>query len=244
MTATWTLSIAELDGTVTTRDITIGRTYNLGSATRDAEEAVHHQEEVARSGVRIAFDIPAPRIYPIAPWAITTATAVGVQGHRTSGEVEIVIVVDSDGEMLVGVGSDHTDRDIERMSIVWSKQACPNVLAPTLWRWRDVRDHWDDCLLWCDLDEEAYQRCGVAIFRDPEELVRIVRERADAPPTGLVIFSGTYVSVTGELAFGEMWSFGMDDPVLDRHIAHAYRVEHLLDEIHDGFRVPLQVPGV
>lgn len=243
MSVLFTVSIAELDGSRSTREIAIDRSYNLGSATRDADEAVHHQEEVAKSGVRIAFDIPAPRIYPIAPWAITSAASVGVQGHRTSGEVEIVIVVDADGELLVGVGSDHTDRDLERTSIVWSKQACPNILAPTLWRWRDVKDHWDACQLWCDLDGEPYQRCGVSIFRDPEELVRIVRERAEVPPVGFAIFSGTYVSVTGELAFGDVWSFGMEDPVLSRRIAHEYRVEHLLDEVHDGFRVPLHVQG-
>ena len=42
-----------------------GRVYNLGSATREKAAADAHQEEVADIGVRIAFDRPAPRIYPI-----------------------------------------------------------------------------------------------------------------------------------------------------------------------------------
>jgi hypothetical protein len=243
MTTTLACTIAEQDGTATHHLLAVSRSYNLGSATRDAGEAVHHQEEVAKSGVRIAFDVPAPRIYPIAPWAITTDTAVGVQGRRTSGEVEIVIVVDQGGEMLIGVASDHTDRDLERTSIVWSKQACPNVLAPVLWRWVDVKDHWDRCELWSDLDGQPYQRCGVAIFRDPEELVALVRERADVPETGFMIFCGTYVSVTGELAFGDTWSFGLADPVLGRRIEHAYTLGYLLEEVRDGFRVPLHVEG-
>lgn len=237
-------TIAELDGRITERTLEVVRSYNLGSATRDASDAVHHQAEVAKSGVRIAFDVPAPRIYPIATWAITSGVEVGVQGRRTSGEVEIVIFVDSDGELLIGVASDHTDRDLERASIVWSKQACPNVLAPVLWRWSDVRDHWDRCELWSDLDGDPYQRCGVAIFRDPEELVALVRERAEVPATGFMIFCGTYVSITGELAFGDSWSFGLVDPVLGRRIDHSYALLHLLDEVTEGFRVPLHVEGV
>jgi 2-keto-4-pentenoate hydratase/2-oxohepta-3-ene-1,7-dioic acid hydratase in catechol pathway len=241
MTTTLDVTVVAKDGSSAARKLTVRRSYNLGSATRDAGEAVHHQEEVAKSGVRIAFDIPAPRIYPIAPWALTTEDAVGVLGPRTSGEVEIVIVVDEDGEVLVGVGSDHTDRDLERMSILWSKQSCPNVLAPVLWRWADVKDHWDSCELWCDLDGEPYQRCGVAIFRDPEELIALVRERAEVPEAGFMIFCGTYVSVTGSLAFGERWTFGLVDPILDRRIEHSYTVDLLLAEVNDGFRVPLRV---
>lgn len=243
MTTTFETVIVDRDGTTHPSTLAISRSYNLGSATRNAAEAVHHQEEVAKSGIRIAFDIPAPRIYPIAPWALTTAEEIGVQGARTSGEVEIVIVVAQGGEVLIGVGSDHTDRDLERTSIVWSKQACPNVLAPTLWRWADIKEHWDRCELWSELDGEPYQRCGVAIFRDPEEFIAIVRERAEVPSDGFMIFCGTYVSVTGDLAFGDRWTFGMTDPVLGRSIEHGYDVVRVLDEVRDGFRVPLHVEG-
>lgn len=237
------LRVADIDGSESERRFSIHRAYNLGSATRDAEEAIHHQEEVAKSGVRIAFDIPAPRIYPIASWALTSASSIGVHGPRTSGEVEFVVVVDDAGDLLIGVASDHTDRDLERTSILWSKQSCPNVLAPALWRWADVKDHWDQCDLWSDLDGAPYQRCSVSIFRHPEDLVALVRERADVPATGFMIFSGTYVSVTGELAFGRRWTFGLTDPVVGRSLQHGYDVEMILDEIHDGFRVPLHVEG-
>ena len=70
----------------------VKRMYNLGSATREASVAVHHQEEVARAGVTIALHVPAPRIYPIDTFAMTTEDSIGVHGLRTSGEVEIVLV--------------------------------------------------------------------------------------------------------------------------------------------------------
>lgn len=233
-------TICAADGKEIARTFEVRRQYNLGSATREAETARHHQEEVAKSGISIAFDVPAPRIYPIGPWALTTEHEVIVQGPRTSGEVEIVLVLDD--ELYVGVGSDHTDRDLEQTSIPWSKQACPNVLAPVLWRWSDVHEHWDACQLSCDLDGEPYQRVGVDAFLNPEDVLDVLRERADVPDRGVVVFCGTYVSVTGELGFGTRWSFALSDPVLGREIAHAYQIAQLLPELHEGYRVPLMKP--
>ena len=65
----------------------VKRMYNLGSATREASVAVHHQEEVARAGVTIALHIPAPRIYPIDAFAMTTEDTIGVHGLRTSSVI-------------------------------------------------------------------------------------------------------------------------------------------------------------
>jgi hypothetical protein len=237
MTTTVEVTIAGADGSQSRRVVEVRRQYNLGSATRDAATAEHHQQEVAKAGIKIAFDVPAPRIYPIGPWALTTDGQVTVQGARTSGEVEIVLVVDD--EVYVGVGSDHTDRELERVSIPWSKQVCPNVLAPVLWRWADVRGHWDSCTLACDLDGEPYQRVGVEAFLDPDAVLEILRERADVPDAQFAVFCGTYVSLSGSLGFGSEWSFSLEDPVLGRSISHAYEVVGLLDELQEGYRVPL-----
>ena len=130
--------------------LTVGRMYNLGSATRETATARPHQEEVDNEGIFISFDIPAPRIYPISSHALTTDDEICVQGAESSGEVEIVLHV---GERVsVGVGSDHTDRGLERTSIPWSKQVCPNVLAPTMWPLDEIRENWDDIKLksWVD----------------------------------------------------------------------------------------------
>ena len=151
----------------------VARMYNLGSATRDAAVAVDHQEEVARAGVRIALHVPAPRIYPIGTFALTTGNAVGVHGPRTSGEVEIVLVVSD--RLYVGVGSDHTDRDLERASIVWSKQINPNVLAPTLWDFEEIADHWDQCAMRSTVDGRPYQDVRVSAFLSPPDILRILR---------------------------------------------------------------------
>ncbi|GAA4686764.1 DUF2848 family protein [Nocardioides nanhaiensis] len=234
--------VVAVDGSTQARSFPVARMYNLGSATRDAQVAVHHQEEVAAAGVRIAFDVPAPRIYPIAPHALTTSDAVEVHGDRTSGEVEIVLVVAED-DVYVGVGSDHTDRDLERVSIVYSKQTCPNVLAPRLWRLSDVVDHWDDCVLESWVDGRPYQRTPTGTFLSPEDLLAVLRERANPPDHGFVLYAGTIVALDGRLDYGSTWSFRLHDPVLDREITHSYELTGLMTEMAEGFRVPLTVDG-
>jgi 4-hydroxyphenylacetate 3-monooxygenase len=231
------VDIAEKTGE---RQITLNprRIYNLGSATRSPERAIAHQEEVKDIGVSIAFDIPAPRIYPLGPNAVVTDDEITVQGDRTSGEVEIVIVVAD--EIYVGVGSDHTDRALERTSIVWSKQACANVLAPRLWRWEDVKDRWDEFRLRSFVDGKLYQDCGVADFLSPPDMLAIVRARtATMPERDFMIFGGTIASVDKSVGFGTRWEIELVDPTGDRAIRHAYTVVNLMDEMRPEFRVPL-----
>ncbi|MDQ6524027.1 DUF2848 family protein [Nocardioides sp. LHD-245] len=232
--------VLSTDGTATPRRFPVDRMYNMGSATRDAQVAVHHQKEVADAGVKIAFDIPAPRIYPITPQALTTGSSIEVHGTRTSGEVEIVLVVTGD-EVLVGVGSDHTDRDLERVSIVYSKQTCPNILAPRLWRLSEIADHWDQCILESWVDGRLYQQTPTGTFLSPEDLLRVLRERANPPEADFVLYAGTIVALDGRLDYGQEWSFRLYDPVLDREITHTYRLEQLMAEMVDGYRVPLTV---
>ena len=215
----------------------VKRMYNLGSATREASVAVHHQEEVARAGVVIALHVPAPRIYPIDAFALTTEQAIGVHGLRTSGEVEIALVMTD--RLYVGVGSDHTDRDLERGSIAWSKQVNPNILAPTLWVYDEIADHWDDCVMRSRVDGRLYQDVGVNAFLSPTDILKILKERVPGlPARDFVVFCSTIVALDKELGFGQRWQFELEDPVLGRQISHSYQVEQLLDEIAEPYRVP------
>jgi hypothetical protein len=216
----------------------VKRMYNLGSATREASVAVHHQEEVARAGVVIALHVPAPRIYPIDAFALTTEEAIGVHGLRTSGEVEIALVMTD--RLYVGVGSDHTDRDLERGSIAWSKQVNPNILAPTLWVYDEIADHWDDCVMRSRVDGRLYQDVGVNAFLSPTDILKILKERVPGlPARDFVVFCSTIVALDKELGFGQRWQFELEDPVLGRQISHSYQVEQLLDEIAEPYRVPV-----
>lgn len=233
--------IESSDGSTSDRVFQIQRMYNFGSATRNPDTAVAHQQEVAKSGIHIAFDVPAPRIYPIANHALTLSDEVAVQCEHTSGEVEIVIVLAD--QLYVGVGSDHTDRAVETVSILASKQACANHLAPTLWPYADIKDHWDDCVLRSWVDERLYQEVGVSAFLEPEHMIAILRERVSSvPDNNFVLYGGTIVSVDKKLGFGKRWRYQIEDPTAGRSIEAEYTVTNLLEEVNTPYRVPLFNP--
>jgi|SRR6185312_15192090 len=214
------------------------RIYNLGSATREKKSADAHQEEVADIGVKIAFDRPAPRIYPMDTPIVTTADRIGVLNDQTSGEVEIVLVVADD--LYIGVGSDHTDRILEKTSILWSKQACANVTAPELWRFSEIEAHWDSCRLTMEYDGKPYQDVAAGVFLPPRRILEILKERLlKMPDRDFLVFCGTYATVDKKIHFGARWSFALRDPVLNRTIEHAYTTTNLLEEVRSEHRVPL-----
>ena len=235
---TFPLLVAEPSGVDTPLPVTPARVYNLGSATVDASSAVAHQEEVADVGVRIAFDIPAPRIYPMAVSSITTDTAIGVHSAATSGEAELVLVV-SGGELYLGVGSDHTDRELERQSIIWSKQYSPSVLGTRVWRWADVEPRWPDLVLESTVDGELYQSSPASVFLSPPEILKILAERVTSLPDSYLVYCGTYTSIDKKIRFGDRWTATLRDPDGDR-LELAYDVVDLLGEIEPGHRVPLR----
>ena len=233
--------IDKLDGSVSSESLRIERMYNFGSATRDPDAAFAHQEEVAKSGIYIASDVPAPRIYPIGLHALDTDSSVFVQSAQTSGEVEIVIHVGD--KMHVGIGSDHTDRALETVSIPGSKQACVNHLAPVFWAWDEIADTWDNCIMRSWVDDRLYQEVGVNKFLSPPDILGILKERVrNLPSKNYMVYCGTYVSVDKALGYGNKWRYQLEAPKLNRQIDAQYDVVDILDEVKSGFRVPFFNP--
>jgi hypothetical protein len=233
-----TFTVVDADGA---HDLTIDlvRAYNLGFTIRDAEKMQRHLEECNRVGVPIPQVTRPPLVMPISPWAVLTDDVIPVQRPKTSGEVEIATVVDADGTVYVGVGSDHTDRSLECIDIPWSKQVAPNVIAPTLWRWDDVAGHWDDVQMesWVvdDGERRKYQEASVAEFWTPAEMLEGLRDSVVDPGGALAFLSGTVVSIEETLRFAQEWTIRLADPALGRTIEHTYRVEVLADEVlNDG----------
>jgi hypothetical protein len=213
--------------------VDIERGYNLGFTIRDAAKMQAHLDEVAKEGVTPPVCETPPIIFPISPWAWLTDSVCLIQTEHTSGEIEI-FMLDLGDELLVGVGSDHTDRKLEGTDIPWSKQVAPNMVAPTLWAWTDVAEHWDECTLdsWVTLQGERthYQSTSVSEFWTPPEMVAGVAGRAPAD-TPRVFVSGTVVSLGHQLIYGDTWELALHDPVLERTISHTYDVVVLGAEI-------------
>jgi hypothetical protein len=215
----------------TNRSIKILRMINAGYVGRNKEAVQAHIDELAKEGVPVPNEVP--MIFPVVSSNLTTGHEIEVVGGKTSGEVEYVLLLDGD-EVLVGIGSDHTDREVEVLSIVKSKQVCPNVMAAEVWTLDEVIDGWDDMIIrsWVKTGEAEteilYQEATLGTIIPAVELLNIVKSNVnDGILDGIAIFSGTVPVVTGEMIFGTHFRVELFDPGLDRAIGTEYRIRNL-----------------
>jgi hypothetical protein len=193
----------------------------------DALEA--HIRELEAIGVKRPKSVPI--FYRVAASLLTTANEIQVMADKSSGEVEFVLYALDDG-MWLGVGSDHTDRKAETVGVTLSKQMCAKPVGSTLWRYDEVKPHWDKLVLRSHVQDEKgrrlYQEGPVTNMRSPEELIRLYTggDRL-APGTGM--FCGTF-AVHGGIASSGTFEMELDDPVLGRKLTHSYKIVSLPDE--------------
>ena len=111
-----------------------------GWTGRDAAAVATHIRELGLLGVKPPERVPT--FYAVPVEAVTDAGVIQADPCHASGEVEMIALRLADG-IWIGVGSDHTDRLIEREDVLRSKQSCPKPVAGELWALDEVRPHWD-----------------------------------------------------------------------------------------------------
>ena len=201
------------------------RMFNAGWVGSDRKALEHHIDELAAVGVAAPKHIPT--LLALGNHLLTHSRHIQVHGPQTSGEVEWVLLWHG-GEILVTVGSDHTDRKLESVSVAKSKNMCLNVIARDLWPYEEVKDHFDRLQLHCTVTRSdkvsLYQedRCGAIL--PPEYWIEDLHKRLGKLEDGLVLFSGTIGTVEGLVA-GDGYDFQLQDPVLNRTIRHGYTCE-------------------
>ena len=206
------------------------RMVDAGYTGRNQEAVRKHIEELKREGV------PAPDSTPAAFEIITKLIyfddEIEVIGDKTSGEAEFVLLC-SAKEIYVGVGSDHTDRELESISIIKSKQMCPNVMSSRVWRLRDVRENWDEMILrsWVENDEgmrTLYQEAPLSAMMTPEDLMAFVKDKLDDKDLeGVVIYSGTVPNLTEKTNYNHYFEVELHNPKTGKNLGCYYRVKVL-----------------
>src|SRR5262249_27064028 len=125
--------------------------------------------------------------------------AIEVIGSQSSGEVECALL-QAKGQLWLGVGSDHTDREVESYGVTVSKQMCDKPLASQFWSFDEVASHWDKLVLRSRIEEAGrrvlYQEGTVTAFRDPTELIEKFCGSKQLPE-GTVMFCGTLAAQGG-----------------------------------------------
>ena len=216
-----------------------------GYAGRNQEKVMEHIRELEKIGVKPPPSVPV--IYSVPSHQAVTDPAVTVHGDRTSGEVEFVLIMDGE-RILVTVGSDHTDRELETDDILKSKEVCPKPLAPRVWDYEEVAGHWDSLVLRSWVTDSSgrrlYQQHDLtALLRVDDLLTAVIKAtaggkvKAGAATTvagetidhakeslkGRLIFSGTVPTREG-FVFGREFEMELHDPVLGRSIFYKYLI--------------------
>jgi len=209
------------------------RMVNAGYTGRDREAVKKHIEELKKEGI-------------IAPESTPTAYEVNTQliyfddeieeieviGNKTSGEAEFILLCHGK-EVYVGVGSDHTDRELEVISIIKSKQICHNLMSRRIWLLKDVRKDWDELMLrsWVKNDEGMkilYQEAPLSRMMTPEDLMAFVQDKMDDKNLeGVVIYSGTIPTFTEGPNYDNYFEVELSNPKTGKKLRCSYEVRVL-----------------
>lgn len=197
-----------------------------GWTGRDMATVEHHIAELEAIGVKRPNSVPC--FYRVASALLSTDDAIQVAGNDSSGETEFVLFSTEHG-LLVGIGSDHTDRKVESYGVTVSKQMCGKPIGSNLWRWSEVAAHWDEVQMrtWRERngERELYQAGPVSRMLAPGDLI-LRYTAAKQLPLGTAMFCGTQ-AIIGEMGFGDAFELELYDPKLDRRLQHRYAVQTL-----------------
>jgi hypothetical protein len=191
-----------------------------GWTGRDRDAVEKHMAELEALGVPRPSS--APVFYRVSASRLTTATEIE-STQASSGEVEAVLL-QHENRLWVGVGSDHTDRELETVGVAVSKQLCDKPVAAEFWPYEDVREHWDRLVLrsWIH-DGVLYQEGALASLMHPDELRQLARP---ALSDGTLMFCGTFAAIGG-IRPSPAFRYQLEDPVLGRTIEAAYGMRTL-----------------
>lgn len=188
-----------------------------GWTGRDRVRVSEHIAELKALGVHPPSRVPV--FYRVSASRLTTSTQIESTA-ASSGEVEPVLVRQED-RLYVGVGSDHTDREVEAYGVAVAKQMCDKPIASELWPYDEVKRHWDQLIIrsWID-DDTLYQEGTLEELLSPDQLLRLC-EPGFTDET--VMFCGT-LGAMGGIRPATAFRFELADPVLGRTINGQYEM--------------------
>lgn len=210
----------ELGGSETA--VEIDTVIVAGWTGRDKGALEHHMAELEALGVKRPS--AAPIFYRVSAARVTTDAEIE-STDASSGEAEAVLLR-TGGKLWVGVGSDHTDREVEAYGVAVSKQMCEKPIGASFWAYDKVSDHWDDLRLrsWilAGGEEVPYQDGALTAMLPVDDLLAASPGLAD----GTLMFCGTLAAIGGIRSAAE-FRCELYDPVLDRSLGAHYSMRSL-----------------
>lgn len=177
------------------------RLFLAGYTGRDREHVQRHIDELLAQGIPAPEHVP--ELYPGVAEAIQVGGRLPPGRGWSSGEVEYVLFV-ADRGVYVSVGSDHTDRELERTAVVAAKQAFPKIVGSQVWPLSDLAGGWDSLVLRAWVSDgggrRLYQESLLVTIISPLDLLGLIP--GESQGDGLVVFSGTVATLARAPATG------------------------------------------
>lgn len=192
-----------------------------GYTGRDRASVQKHIDELAHEGIAPPPEVPMWYEMPLS--ILTQAERIKVPGAQTCGEVEPVLIGNGDA-LYLGIGSDHTARDVEREDIAKSKRLCPKPLGRNVHRIATLDGTFDAVALASTMDGEPYQRGTFAQIAPLATLLAEFRRRHAG--TRFVLSCGTVPLLTHGFRFGRTFSARIDGGPLATALTLDYSVEN------------------
>lgn len=204
------------------KDVAISSCVIAGWTGRDRDALEKHIVELEELGVKRPASTPI--FYRVSASRLTTADTIEVLGGASGGEVEYTILSHG-GKLWVGTGSDHTDREAERITVTLSKQICDKPVSSQLWAYDEVVDHWDQLILRSFVVENGerklYQETTTASMLAPSDLIARYTDGKELSEN-TILFGGTGAAIGGVRATDD-FEYEIEDPVLGRKITSRYK---------------------
>lgn len=202
--------------------VTIESLIVAGWTGRDSAKVSHHIQELAEIGVPAPSTVPL--FYQCSNSLLTQEKTIQALGNGSSGEVE-PLIIKNNNQLYLGLGSDHTDRNLEAYSVAHSKQICAKPVARYLWLWKDVVAHLDNLYLqsWIKENDQwlTYQEGELSNILPLQELI----ERAELK-NNQAMLCGTLGAIGG-VRVAQGFKMQLKDKQLDRSIEASYQVQNL-----------------
>lgn len=211
------------NGEVKKHEIDINKVIVVGYGGRNIEKIQEHIDELKELGIA-----PPPNVPMIYPQKIEQLNFSNeCHGSKfSSGEAEYVLFHDGK-EWLVTLGSDHTDREVEKEDILKSKLICDKPLASDFWKLADLKEDWDNIILRSYVTSNGekclYQEDTLEALLEMDVLLEKLDKLGQKDFEHTVIYSGTVPTKNGFI-FGEKFEYEIEHPKLNRKIKHHYSI--------------------
>lgn len=200
--------------------------FIAGFTGSNRENVEKHLQELRDQGIEVPEKVPS--FYRVPPELASQDNIIKVRGRMTSGEIEPVLLI-SEGSYYITLGSDHTDRDIERRSIAESKASCPKPIADVAFPLEDAVKEWEKISLKSETFRSGawkqYQKGKVTDLIQPLKLAAMLQEENGGIPRNLVMFLGTVPIEGGKFIFSEGFRGSMFHVNSNFSLNLEYRIE-------------------